>query len=130
MNSLLKLSNIRRMVVKIGSNVLTRDHDLNLPVIKAISHEICRLIASGLQVILVSSGALAAGMGHFQFQATGFNRHQCAAGECARRRQLAVGDQPRHRDNIAAIIGRFKVQRHSGSGTLSSAKPALPSAAE
>ena len=62
MNSLLKLSNIRRMVVKIGSNVLTRDHDLNLPVIKAISHEICRLIDSGLQVILVSSGALAAGM--------------------------------------------------------------------
>lgn len=54
--------NARRVVIKIGSNVLTRDQDLNLPVIEATSHEICRLIAAGLQVILVSSGAMAAGM--------------------------------------------------------------------
>lgn len=52
----------RRVVVKIGSNVLTRDQGLNLPVIESISHEICRLIASGREVILVSSGAMAAGM--------------------------------------------------------------------
>lgn len=49
-------------MVKVGSNVLTRDQGLNLPVIASISHEICRLIASGRQVILVSSGAMAAGM--------------------------------------------------------------------
>jgi len=35
---------------------------LNLPVIESISHEICRLIQSGREVILVSSGAMAAGM--------------------------------------------------------------------
>jgi len=52
----------RRVVVKIGSNVLTRDQGLNLPVIESISHEICRLIQSGREVILVSSGAMAAGM--------------------------------------------------------------------
>mgnify|MGYP002276701076 FL=1 len=52
----------RRVVVKIGSNVLTRDQGLNLPVIESISHEICRLIDSGREVILVSSGAMAAGM--------------------------------------------------------------------
>ena len=62
MNALHHFAQARRVVVKIGSNVLTRDQGLNLPVIEAISHEICRLVASGLQVILVSSGAMAAGM--------------------------------------------------------------------
>jgi len=50
------------VVIKIGSNVLTRDQGLNLAVIASISHEICRLIASGREIILVSSGAMAAGM--------------------------------------------------------------------
>jgi glutamate 5-kinase len=54
------------VVVKIGSNVLTLDQGLNLPVIASISHEISRLIASGLEVILVSSGAMAAGMRKLQ----------------------------------------------------------------
>ncbi len=53
---------VRRVVVKIGSNVLTRDQGLNLPVIATISHEICRLMTCGREVILVSSGAMAAGM--------------------------------------------------------------------
>ena len=61
-----QLSQARRVVVKVGSNVLTRDQGLNLPVIASISHEICHLIASGRQVILVSSGAMAAGMRKLQ----------------------------------------------------------------
>ena len=46
----------RRIVVKVGSNVLTQDHGLNLQVIRSISRQICRLIDSGREVILVSSG--------------------------------------------------------------------------
>jgi glutamate 5-kinase len=52
----------RRIVVKIGSNVLTEDHGLNLNVIQSISGQICRLIDKGLEVILVSSGAMASGV--------------------------------------------------------------------
>ncbi|MDY0163677.1 glutamate 5-kinase [Desulfobotulus sp.] len=52
----------RRVVVKVGSNVLTASDGLNLDVMKAISHEIHTLMAGGLEVILVSSGAMAAGM--------------------------------------------------------------------
>jgi glutamate 5-kinase len=62
LNALHHFAQARRVVVKIGSNVLTRDQGLNLPVIASISHEICQLIAAGRQVILVSSGAMAAGM--------------------------------------------------------------------
>ncbi|MBL0713312.1 MAG: glutamate 5-kinase [Desulfosarcina sp.] len=53
---------IRRVVVKVGSNVLTCDQGLNLPVIDALSRQISRLIVDRRDVILVSSGALAAGV--------------------------------------------------------------------
>jgi len=44
------------MVVKIGSNVLTENNGLNLTAIRSITRQICRLIDTGLEVILVSSG--------------------------------------------------------------------------
>ena len=62
LNALHHFAQARRVVVKVGSNVLTRDQGLNLPVIESLSHEICHLIAAGRQIILVSSGAMAAGM--------------------------------------------------------------------
>lgn len=54
-------SQIRRLVVKVGSNVLTCDQGLNLPVIYELSRQISGLMESGLEVILVSSGAMASG---------------------------------------------------------------------
>ena len=53
---------IKRVVVKIGSNVLTENNGLNVKVIRSITGQICRLIESGLEVILVSSGAMASGI--------------------------------------------------------------------
>ena len=52
----------RRVVVKVGSNVMTARSSLNLAVIESISKQICILIDQGLEVILVSSGAMAAGL--------------------------------------------------------------------
>jgi len=54
--------NTKRAVVKVGSNVLTEDHGLNLNAIRSISRQICRLIDGGTEVILVSSGAMASGI--------------------------------------------------------------------
>jgi len=56
------LSRARRVVVKVGSNVLTQDRGLNLAVIRAISRQISRLMEEGREIILVSSGAMSAGM--------------------------------------------------------------------
>ncbi|MGD9016408.1 MAG: glutamate 5-kinase [Desulfobacterales bacterium] len=56
------LNAAKRVVVKIGSNVLTRDNGLNLDAIRSISAQVCRLMESGRSVILVSSGAMAAGL--------------------------------------------------------------------
>ncbi|MFH2219753.1 MAG: glutamate 5-kinase [Pseudomonadota bacterium] len=52
----------KRAVVKVGSGVLTRDDGLNLRAVKSISRQICRLIDRGLEIILVSSGAMASGI--------------------------------------------------------------------
>jgi glutamate 5-kinase len=52
----------QRIVVKVGSNVLTKDNGLNIEFVRAVSLQICRLLESGKEVVLVSSGAMAAGL--------------------------------------------------------------------
>lgn len=51
----------RRLVIKVGSNVLTGPDGLNISVIEALSDQINRLFRKGIEVILVSSGAMASG---------------------------------------------------------------------
>lgn len=51
----------KRVVIKVGSGVLTEDNGLNLKVIRSISGQISFLIDQGIEVILVSSGAMASG---------------------------------------------------------------------
>ncbi|MBI5197301.1 MAG: glutamate 5-kinase [Nitrospirae bacterium] len=57
------LKGIRRIVVKIGSAVLTSAHQgLNSRRIQRIVREVCGLRESGYDVVVVSSGAIAAGI--------------------------------------------------------------------
>jgi glutamate 5-kinase len=54
----------RTLIIKIGSNVLTRgDDQLDEDGIGHLSEQIARLISSGRKVVIVSSGAVAAGIG-------------------------------------------------------------------
>ena len=62
MKSELNFDGAKRVVVKVGSNVLTEDNGLNLKAMRSITRQIGRLIESGLEVILVSSGAMASGI--------------------------------------------------------------------
>jgi len=56
-----RLENVRRVVVKVGSAVLTKGKGLNFTVIDNLAEELSYLCKSGREVILVSSGAVAAG---------------------------------------------------------------------
>ncbi|WP_124066544.1 glutamate 5-kinase [Clostridium sp. E02] len=58
-----KLKNKKRIVIKIGSSSLTHTHtgDLNLIKMERLVRVICDLKAQGKDVVLVSSGAIAAG---------------------------------------------------------------------
>jgi glutamate 5-kinase len=62
MNRKTYLNNVKRAVIKIGSGVLTRKNGLNLNVIDDLATEICWLHKKGIEIILVSSGAIAAGL--------------------------------------------------------------------
>ena len=52
----------RRVVLKLGSSVVTGEDDLNLPLIRQLVGEIGALRRTERQVILVTSGAVAAGL--------------------------------------------------------------------
>src|SRR6056297_923547 len=52
---------VRRVVVKVGSNVLTGRDGLNMVVIDSLCSQINRLFREGIEVLLVSSGAMASG---------------------------------------------------------------------
>lgn len=54
-------SECRRVVIKVGTNLITRENSLDTEYMDSISAQIASLIERGLQVLLVSSGAI--GMG-------------------------------------------------------------------
>lgn len=57
------LSNAKRIVIKVGSAVLTNETGLDYQIIGRLSAQIARLIKEGREIALVSSGAVAAGRG-------------------------------------------------------------------
>ena len=56
------LKSIKRAVVKVGSGVLTEKNGLNLDVIDHLVLDICSLLKKEIEIIVVSSGAIASGM--------------------------------------------------------------------
>ena len=56
------LRRLHRTVVKIGSSILSGSHGINRPRLLSLAAEICALHAQGIEVVVVSSGAVAAGM--------------------------------------------------------------------
>lgn len=52
---------LKRVVIKIGSGVISTDVGLDQPMVRCLAEEICDLRERGIEVILVSSGAVAAG---------------------------------------------------------------------
>ena len=56
------LKTVKRVVVKAGSGVLTGKKGLNRRILNRLTDEICGLKENGIEVILVSSGAIASGL--------------------------------------------------------------------
>jgi glutamate 5-kinase len=82
-----KLKNARRIVIKVGSSTLAHDSGrLYFPRIDRLSMTISELINDGLEVILVSSGAISAGMGKLNLserpRIMGIKQALAAIGQC------------------------------------------------
>ncbi len=56
------LRRVRRAVIKIGSSILSSEQGINRPRLRALAEEICGLHKQGIEIVVVSSGAVAAGM--------------------------------------------------------------------
>src|SRR6056297_4289613 len=56
-------AHVKRVVIKIGSGVISNAAGLENDRVAAISEDICQLLKRGLEVVVVSSGAVAAGKG-------------------------------------------------------------------
>lgn len=64
------VSNARRIVVKVGTNALTDERGrLDLAYVRDLAAQVAQLVGRGLGVVLVSSGAVGAGMAELDFSA-------------------------------------------------------------
>lgn len=57
------LKHVGRIVIKIGSGVITDNGGLNVALIESVCEDVVRLYDKGYEVVIVSSGAVAAGKG-------------------------------------------------------------------
>src|SRR5512136_540818 len=55
------LTNVKRVLIKVGSAVLTGENGLDLQIIEQLVDEIAHLTKDGYQIVIVTSGAIASG---------------------------------------------------------------------
>jgi len=75
-------SGTKRIVIKIGTNILTKDGGLDSAYVRQITAQINRLLKSGRQVVIVTSGAIGMGVGQLNIAGKVQNikmRQACAA---------------------------------------------------
>ena len=75
-----RLTRVKRCVIKIGSALLTNNgQGLDLPAISAWVAQVAALRAGGMEIVLVSSGAVAAGMQRLGFKTRPHALHELQA---------------------------------------------------
>jgi len=62
------LARVHRAVIKIGSSILSGDEGINRGRLRTLAEEICGLHRRGTEVVVVSSGAVAAGMARLRMK--------------------------------------------------------------
>jgi glutamate 5-kinase len=71
------LSSVRRMVIKVGSALLTdADAGVRMAMVERIAAQVARLRAAGIEVCLVSSGAVALGRVHLGWMGRSLSVHE------------------------------------------------------
>jgi glutamate 5-kinase len=55
--------NAKRIVVKIGTNILTKDDSVDAAYVRRVASQVSALLAGGKKVVIISSGAIGMGLG-------------------------------------------------------------------
>ena len=102
------LKKVRRIVVKVGSSILaSRDRGLHRNVFSHLAKEISTLKRQGYEMILVSSGAIAAGMEKLGFQSrpkTITQKQAAAAVGQSRLMNVYESYFSRHQQTVAQVL--------------------------
>jgi glutamate 5-kinase len=102
------LKKVRRIVVKVGSSILaSRDRGLHRTVFSHLAREISALKHQGYEMILVSSGAIAAGMEKLGFQSrpqTITQKQAAAAVGQSRLMNIYESYFSRHHQTVAQVL--------------------------
>ncbi len=111
-DSLIKYQPARRVVIKIGSSSVCRpDHTVNTGFIERIAAELAELVEVGIEVVLVCSGAIAAGMGRLKLDQRPTDVPTLQA--CASFGQVALVDAWTHALEAQALLcGQVLFTRH------------------
>ena len=89
MNKRQQIQQSRRWVIKLGSALLTNDgKGLDLEAMAAWVDQIAQLVLKGYEVVIVSSGAVAAGISHLGWQQRPTSIHQLQAAAAVGQAQL------------------------------------------
>jgi glutamate 5-kinase len=75
-------SKVKRIVIKIGTNILTKNGGIDAGYVRRIARQINSLLKAGRQVIIISSGAIGMGAGQLEMRSKVTNtkmRQACAA---------------------------------------------------
>ena len=59
-------SKAKRIVVKIGTNTLSRDGGIDVAYVRRIAQQIKNLLQDGRQVLIITSGAIGMGLGQLK----------------------------------------------------------------
>lgn len=94
-------TNAKRIVVKIGTNILTKDGGVDADYIRRIGRQISSLLETGRQVVIITSGAI--GMGAGQLALTGKVKNTKLRQACA-----AIG-QPLLMAEYRKSFARFNI---------------------
>jgi glutamate 5-kinase len=99
-------SRVKRVVVKVGSGVLTGENGLNMSVIGHLTNDICQLKRKGVEVILVSSGSIASGLRKLGLQKrpSSISQQQALAAIGQSSLMKAYEEAFEHHDNKAAQV--------------------------
>jgi len=99
-------SKAKRIVIKIGTNILTKDSGVDAAYVRQIARQISSLLKTDKQIVIVTSGAI--GMGAGQLELAGRANHigKSAAGRANARRLISNGVKDTKMRQACAAIGQ------------------------
>jgi glutamate 5-kinase len=99
-------SKSKRIVIKIGTNILTKDDSVDAAYVRRIAGQISSLLATGRQVVIITSGAIGMGAGQLQLAEKVYPVRKSAADRTVTRRLISNGVKDIKMRQAYAAIGQ------------------------